>query len=89
MSLRKCVQILYRPHTPSYSSFCLDKVGPATPPLLVTYIRKKMILLFIATPLGRRNSLKNRPILKIKKALKTKTQELSSATKHVFVAQTV
>ena len=43
----------------------------------------------ISTPLGRHNFLQNQPNLKIKKAPKTRAQELSSATKPVTVAQTV
>ena len=43
----------------------------------------------MSPPLGRHNFLQNQPILKIKKAPKTRAQELSSATKPVTVAQTV
>jgi len=35
------------------------------------------------------NFLQNQPILKVKKRLKTRVQELSPASKLVFVAQTV
>ena len=43
----------------------------------------------ISTPLKRHNFLQNQLFLKIKKTSETRVQELSSATKHVFVAQTV
>ena len=43
----------------------------------------------ISIPLGRHKFLQNQPILKIKKALKARAQDLSSASKYVSVAQTI